>query len=112
MRKAKTAGMLQAIAEYKLLSRSKDSSQYYFSERECNSLGYYLMRNNRLSDAIALFTFNTEQFPCSGNVFDSLGEAYLKAGDKTKALANYRKSLELDPGNGNAANMIRKIESE
>jgi len=75
-------------------------------------LGYYLLRNNRLEDAIALFKLNTEQYPSSGNVFDSMGEAYLKAGDKNNALSSYKKALELDPGNGNAADIIKKLAAQ
>ncbi len=40
--------------------------------------------------------------------YDSLGEAYLKQGDKAQAVANYRKSLELDPGNENARKIIER----
>jgi len=111
MSKAKETGVKQAILNYTSLSKSKDSSNYYFSERECNSLGYYLLRANKTDDAIQLFKFNTAQFPNSGNVFDSMGEAYLKAGDKANALASYKKALELDPGNSNAADIIKKLQS-
>lgn len=111
MSKAKTTGIKQAISDYKSLSKTKDSSNYYFSERECNSLGYYLLRNNRIDDALQLFKLNTEQFPASGNAFDSMGEAYLKAGDKQNALSSYKKSFELDPGNSNAADMVKKLEA-
>jgi CubicO group peptidase (beta-lactamase class C family) len=110
MSKARKAGIKQAISDYKSLSETKDSSNYYFSERECNSLGYYLLRNNRTDDAILLLKLNTEQFPTSGNAFDSMGEAYLKAGDKQNALSSYKKSFELDPGNSNAADMLKKLE--
>ncbi|MCF6406406.1 serine hydrolase [Chitinophaga filiformis] len=110
MSKAKKTSVKQAILDYRTLLNTKDSNNYYFSERECNSLGYYLLRNNRLDDAIELFKFNTAQFPTSGNVFDSMGEAYLKAGDSTNALASYKKALELDPGNGSAADIIKKLE--
>ncbi|SHN38639.1 M48 family metallopeptidase [Chitinophaga sp. CF418] len=110
MSKAKETGVKQAIVDYRSLLKTKDSNNYYFSERECNSLGYYLLRNNRLDDAIELFKLNTEEYPASGNVFDSMGEAYLKAGDKINALSSYKKALELDPGNGNAADVIKKME--
>jgi CubicO group peptidase (beta-lactamase class C family) len=109
MKKVKETGMNQAIQDYKFLSKTKDSGNYYFSERECNSLGYYLLRNNKMDDALQLFKLNTEQFPNSSNVFDSLGEAYLKAGNKESALSCYKKSLELDPNSGNAADMIKKL---
>jgi CubicO group peptidase (beta-lactamase class C family) len=107
--RSKNIGIKQAISDYRSATKTKDSSNFYFSERECNSLGYYLLRNNKSIDAIELFKLNTEQFPSSGNVFDSLGEAYLKTGDNEKALACYRKAFELDPSNSNAADMIKKI---
>ncbi len=34
----------------------------------------------------------------SWNAFDSLGEAYMKAGNKELAIENYEKSLKLNPG--------------
>jgi len=36
------------------------------------------------------------------NVYDSLGEAYMKSGDKEKAVINYEKSLDVNPENNNA----------
>ncbi|MFN8356332.1 MAG: serine hydrolase [Spirosomataceae bacterium] len=111
MSKSKEGGMKQTILNYKSITKTKDSSNYYFSERECNSLGYYLVRNNRLDDAIQLFVLNTEQFPMSGNVFDSLGEVYLKVGEKEKALASYKKAFELDPSNKNAGEIVKKLQS-
>jgi CubicO group peptidase (beta-lactamase class C family) len=109
MSKSKSVGIKQAIINYKSITKTKESINYYFSESECNSLGYYLLRNNKTDDAIQLFILNTEQFPTSGNVFDSMGEAYLKAGDKEKALVSYKKAFELDPNNSNAADMIKKL---
>ena len=40
---------------------------------------------------------------------DSLGEAYMKAGEKELAIQNYEKSLQLDPKNLNAVEMLRKL---
>jgi tetratricopeptide (TPR) repeat protein len=48
-------------------------------------------------------------YPRSFNVYDSLGEAYLMNGDKDLAIENYRKSLELNPDNSNAAKMLKKL---
>ena len=104
--------MDRAIAEFKGISKGKDSSQYYFSENEFNSLGYYLLRKNRILDAVKYFELNTEKNPKSGNAFDSLAEAYMKAGDKELAILNYKKSLILNPGNSNAANNLRRLQKE
>ncbi|HEY4617190.1 MAG TPA: tetratricopeptide repeat protein [Flavobacterium sp.] len=52
---------------------------------------------------------NTFAYPNSANVFDSLGEAYMNKGDKTLAIKNYEKSLELNPNNGNAKDMLTEL---
>ena len=47
--------------------------------------------------------------PSSGNAYDSLGEAYLDGGDKTLAIAHYKKALQLNPKNRSAAAALRKL---
>jgi Tfp pilus assembly protein PilF len=44
------------------------------------------------------------------NVYDSLGEAYLKQGEKALAVENYKKSLDLNPQNENARDVLKKLE--
>jgi CubicO group peptidase (beta-lactamase class C family) len=79
-------------------------------ESTLNNIGYILMRNSRFDEAIKVFALNVKEHPQSGSVFDSLGEGYLSAKNYPLALKNYKKSLELDPQNTNATNMINKIE--
>jgi cytochrome c-type biogenesis protein CcmH/NrfG len=50
-------------------------------------------------------------FPDSWNTYDSLGEAYLKQGNKELAAENYRRSLELNPDNQGAVDAVKKLES-
>lgn len=80
------------------------------SENRLNNLGYALMRQKKLPEAISLFKLNVEFYPSAWNTYDSLGEAYMTNGDKDLAIANYKKSLELNPGNGNGAEMLKKLE--
>lgn len=56
-----------------------------------------------------MFQLNVEAYPSSANVYDSLGEAYMLNGDQALAIKNYEKSLELDPANGNAVEMLKKL---
>ncbi len=77
--------------------------------RFINRKGYDLLREKKFEHAIEIFRLNTIAFPRSSNVYDSLGEAYMESGDKKLALKNYRKSLQLDPENGNAAQMIKTL---
>ena len=59
--------------------------------------------------AIRVFQLNVEAYPQSSNTYDSLGEAYMDDGDKLQAIANYQKSLQLNPKNHNAVRMLQKL---
>jgi CubicO group peptidase (beta-lactamase class C family) len=104
-----TRGVDAAIAQYRELKHSSASNDD-FSENALNSLGYELLRKDRLADAIAIFKLNTEEYPKSGNVFDSLAEAYAKNGQKQLAIENYRTAVALDPKNQNAADKLKELE--
>ena len=87
-----------------------DTTDYLVDEAELNRLGYYALSTlGAPTDAVAIFALNVEAFPQSSNVYDSLGEAYLAVGDTAQATANYRKSLELDPGNSNASAVLERL---
>ena len=75
-----------------------------------NTQGYNALRNGKVADAIEIFKINTEEYPKSGNVWDSLGEAYLANKQYKLALEKYKQSLELDPTSENGKTMIKKIE--
>ncbi|WP_430387757.1 serine hydrolase [Dyella sp. 20L07] len=81
------------------------------SEGEVNRWGYSLLRAKRNKDAVGVFAFNTEQHPQSANAFDSLAEAHRANGDIPQSLRNFRRSLELNPGNDNARKQIAEMEA-
>lgn len=104
------AGKLEeAIEGYKKIKREKPLNNVV-QEARLNDLGYSLLQSNKVSEAIAVFKVNVELYPNSANVYDSLGEAYMTAGQKDLAMTNYKKSLELNPKNQNAVNMLKKLE--
>lgn len=100
----------QIIASYREMKSRNAGDLDYDDDRALNRIGYDLLRRNRLDEALEIFVFNTEQFPASANAFDSLAETYLAKGDKPQALANYKKSLRLNPQNAAAKEMIEKLE--
>jgi Flp pilus assembly protein TadD len=59
--------------------------------------------------AIRVFMLNAQAFPNSANVWDSLADAYMRAGDMKAAKRNYEKSLKLDPRNESARANLKKI---
>ena len=75
-----------------------------------NRIGYDLLERDRVSDAITVFQLNAEEYPKVANVYDSLAEAYAKAGNRRLAIENYKRSLELDPKNQNAIDHLKDLE--
>jgi tetratricopeptide (TPR) repeat protein len=61
----------------------------------------------KIPEAIAIFKLNVEAFSNSSNVHDSLGEAYMAAGDKALAIQNYERSLQLNPDNQGAREALK-----
>jgi len=101
-------GIDVAIQKYPALKN--DTNSYNLNEREFNNLGYLFLRRNQIKEAIEIFKLNVAAFSESSNTYDSLGEAYMKNGEKQLAIKNYKKSLELDSNNTNAVNMLKKLE--
>ncbi len=71
--------------------------------------GYQRLNNNDFVHAIEIFTENVKNNPQSANAYDSLGEAYMKSGNKNSAIKNYEKSIKLDPHNQNAVHMLQEL---
>ena len=69
------------------------------AEQSINDAGYQMMEGGKLKEAIELFKTNVQLFPQSWNTYDSLGEAYAKAGDTALAIQNYEKSVQMNPKN-------------
>ena len=89
--------------------KSGDPSSYYIDERKINQLGYQLLNRGKTAEAIELFKLNVREFPKSSNVYDSLGEAYAKAGNRELAIQNYKRAIELDPTNQNAIDIVKRL---
>ncbi|MEJ2542866.1 MAG: serine hydrolase [Calditrichaceae bacterium] len=100
-----------AVKQYHDLKRNSPDD-YNFNEREFNRLGYILLSMNKVSDAIEVFKLNVESYPEGYNTYDSLGEAYMINGQKELAIKNYKKSLELNPQNTNAVEMLKKLNED
>ena len=64
-------------------------------ENLTNLIGYRLLQANRISEAIAVFRTNTKNWPKSANVYDSLGEAYERAGQIAEARASYERAAQI-----------------
>jgi glyoxylase-like metal-dependent hydrolase (beta-lactamase superfamily II) len=90
--------------------RTRLLREYYIDEREFNALGYrFLQQERKIPEAIAVFEMNTQAFPESWNVWDSLAEAHMNGEDRDKAESYYAKSVALNPDNVNGKNYLSKL---
>jgi predicted alpha/beta superfamily hydrolase len=102
---------LTAIVGYFDRLSSKYLQKIVPRESILNRLGYMALKDGNYEEAIRIFKLNVDTYPLSANVYDSLGEAFLTAGDSTNAVVNYEKSLELNPENRNAEKILLRLKS-
>ena len=109
-----TAGLLtklhgtdRAIAWYRA---TRDKGGARFGPAELNSLGYRLLREGNVANAVKVLEANVQFYPDDANAYDSLGEGHMIAGNTKAAIENYRRSLEKDPKNENARKMLERLE--
>lgn len=102
-------GIDAAVAQYREI-KAKQPDGYDTAEQELNGLGYRLMQQGKIKESIELFKLNVEMYPKSFNTYDSLAEAYMNNNQRDLAITNYKKSLELNPDNANAVQMLKKLE--
>lgn len=84
-------------------------NEYYFNERQFNTVGYRLLSANKIKEAIEVFKLNVAAYPDSWNVYDSLAEAYMSDKNNKLAIKYYKKSLELNPDNNNGKEMLKRL---
>ncbi|WP_029270558.1 serine hydrolase [Flavobacterium sp. KJJ] len=98
-----------AVAGADAYKKLKSDPTFGLKEGDMNRVGYELLQNGKKKEAIEAFKINVENFPKSGNVYDSLAEAYLADGNKKLAIENYTKSIALDPTNENGKKVLAEI---
>jgi CubicO group peptidase (beta-lactamase class C family) len=88
-----------------------NTAQYRLAENDLNSLGYALMEDGRIRDALAAFHTTIDLFPGSSNAFNSYGEGLEKAGLLGAAQQAFQRSLELDAMNIDSAKSLHRVKT-
>ncbi len=101
-----TDGIILGLAFY---DQIKNSDEYYYNEEEVNLAGYNLLTSGKAYEAAEVFKLNIQKFSGSFNAYDSYAEALMVMGKKKEAIANYRKSMELNPNNKNGIMMLKEL---
>ena len=89
----------------------KEDPDLKIDNDEINSWGHQLMQQNHLPEAIEIFKLNISLHPDSSDIHVSLGDAYEKSGQKDLAISNYKKALEIDPENKDAAEHLKTLQT-
>ena len=101
-------GLDAAIAAYRTV-KDAETVEHGFSESEVNLFGYELIWKKNVQDAVAIFNMNAEENPTSFNAYDSYGEGLLALGDTALGIANYKRSIELNPANDNGIRVLKEL---
>ncbi|MFC4874366.1 serine hydrolase [Negadavirga shengliensis] len=100
-----------ALDAYRNLAET-DPGDPAIDEDRLNQMGYRLLAAKKPRLAQQLFEINMLLYPNSSNVYDSYAEACMELGEWDMAVANYQKSLAMDPDNHNATKMLARIQQE
>ena len=82
------------------------------NEENLNSQGYDLLQSGKTKLALDVFKINVALYPNSANVYDSYAEACAKDGDTALAIANYKKTLTIDPKKESAIKMLAELQKK
>jgi CubicO group peptidase (beta-lactamase class C family) len=101
-------GYEQAIEVFKELKLKNPEFQPL--ENDLNDWAYRMLNGGgKPKEALEIFKLNVFLYPASANVYDSVAEAYEANGNRELAIVNYKRSLELDPKNTNAAQQLKRL---
>jgi CubicO group peptidase (beta-lactamase class C family) len=107
-RKLMADGATPALRNYFAWREGRPKSEW-LTEDQLNRFGLDLLRSGHVKDAIEVLKLNVEEHPQSFNVYDSLGEAYAADGNTTLAIANYTRSIEINPKNTDGIAALKKL---
>jgi len=92
--------MVKSNGQWKIANQISTETLLYqrpTGELTLNNAGYAFLLGGKVDESIQIFELNTKFFPESFNVWDSLAEAYAKAGKKDLAIQYYEKSVQINP---------------
>lgn len=87
-------GGLERMKEVFYSVKQKDPGAYIFSKETMNRLGARFLNAGQIMEAIEIFKMNVAAYPENWGVYNNLGAAYAKAGNRELALKNFEKALK------------------
>ncbi len=91
---------------------AEENSPIETSSNDLVILGYKLLQREHVEASHRVFRILADEYPDYWNAWDCLGEVELIMGDTTNAVEHYNKSLELNPDNTNAVQVLEGLKTE
>ncbi|MGB2696378.1 MAG: serine hydrolase [Candidatus Zixiibacteriota bacterium] len=105
------AGIPAAIEEY--FRFEKDTLNFIVpDEAYLIHAGREVAERGDFDNAILIFQAVLSEYAENWEAYDALGEAYIQKGDTMQAIQSFKKSVELNPQNTNAIEIMNKIEKK
>lgn len=102
-------GLEKAIETYKKAGKLNTES-FPVSENYLNEMGYQYLFSYDFDKALDFFKIMVLVYSESANAYDSYGEALKAVGRNDEAIINLKKSLELNPNNTHAIELLKQLE--
>ena len=106
LQRAYDSGGVPAMSSAYARAAATGFKHMYAAEDDLVGLAYRFMKKQQTGAAVAVLELNVARFPDSWNEYDSLGDAYRAAGDDALAEKNYRRALQMNPKDTNAASFV------
>jgi len=105
------AGIPAAVGEY---IRLADDTERFVVPGQDYAIyhGRQFAEMGDLDSAILILRTAVSMFPQSWEAYDALGDAYLLKKDAAAAIQSFKKSLELNPQNAHAIEMLKELEKK
>ena len=108
-----TKGEGAAVGIYRdLRQRYQGTQAYDFREPVLLTLAQQSLAGGKPDDAIAWARLNIEIYPTSVGSYLALADAHTRKRDRSAAIGDLEKALELDPANGQARSQIDLLKKE
>ncbi len=102
----------ESIAIFKFCQKEfpeYETSYNWIVEEQLETEAFIIKNEGEIDMAIELLEYMAELFPQSYNVYNSLGELYFEDEDFRNAKLNFKKSLELNPRDDRAKEMLMRM---
>lgn len=107
----RAGGIKMALERYRSLHNTAQDC-FQADEHQLNYVGYWVLRQGLIDDAIEIFRLNVETYPDVPNVHDSLGDAYMAAGRLEEAKESYEEAVKLAEAAGHLQLPIYRMNLE